>query len=357
MKKIAIIDHVGNKLGGHAQYTSELASALRAQGHDTLIYSNFSHDLSDKNKYYGHSGIIWLSLSHLKVMYRLLFQKRSVIMHLFSFDIKMFLFVLLIKLTFNKIHLIVHDVNNLQKKETRFPSVILKLVNTISVHNEISKRELQLYSNKLIHIIPHGRYEHNMLSLPSKDESRKILNLNTSSFILLFFGQIKHSKGLDILLRALSKVSDGSVELVIAGRGDKSDKERYKKLILNLNLQEKITWIDRYIENSEVYDFYNSADLCVLPYKNIYQSGVLIMAMSYGTPVLCSNLDAFREVIVDGQNGFLFETEDSSNLARVIEKISIQNSSILPHVSTRAQQFVEDNFDWQAIAVKYGRIV
>ncbi|MGB0167587.1 MAG: glycosyltransferase, partial [Luteibaculum sp.] len=89
-----------------------------------------------------------------------------------------------------------------------------------------------------------------------------------------------------------------------------------------------------------------SADLIVLPYKKIFQSGVLIMAMSYAKAVLASNLPANQEIIEDGVNGFLFESENAESLAAKLEEIAA-NQETLPEVAKAARIHMEKHYSWE----------
>ena len=64
--------------------------------------------------------------------------------------------------------------------------------------------------------------------------------------------------------------------------------------------------------------FYNAADIVVLPYRKIYQSGVLLMAMSYQKPVIVSDLEGMIEIIQDNKNGYVFETGNCKSLSKKI---------------------------------------
>ena len=94
-----------------------------------------------------------------------------------------------------------------------------------------------------------------------------------------------------------------------------------------------------------------SADLVVLPYKRIYQSGVLLLSMSYGRPVLVSNLEAFTEIIEDDVNGFVFKQNSAEDLARKLEYIC-GNRKQLDLVQSNANQLLVDKFDWIQIGAQ-----
>jgi glycosyltransferase involved in cell wall biosynthesis len=58
----------------------------------------------------------------------------------------------------------------------------------------------------------------------------------------------------------------------------------------------------------------------VLPYRHIYQSGVLFMAQSFGLPVLASDVGSFREEIIEGRTGFIFRAQDPEDLVRAVKE-------------------------------------
>ena len=71
-------------------------------------------------------------------------------------------------------------------------------------------------------------------------------------------------------------------------------------------------------DDTELY--FKAADVLVLPYRHIYQSGVLFLSYSFGLPVLASDLDALKDQIIEGETGFVFRSEDPVDLAATIER-------------------------------------
>jgi len=71
-------------------------------------------------------------------------------------------------------------------------------------------------------------------------------------------------------------------------------------------------------EETEVY--FKAADVLVLPYRNIFQSGVLFLAYSFGLPVLAADVGSLKDEIVEGKTGFVFKPEDPVGLAKAIER-------------------------------------
>ena len=122
---------------------------------------------------------------------------------------------------------------------------------------------------------------------------------------------IKRVKGLEILLYALKDVikEHSNVLLVVAGKPWKNDFRIYQRIIDKNNLSEHVLLHTKFIPYEDVEHYYCATDLVVLPYKRIYQSGVLVMSLSYGKPILLSDLPSLKEVVVDMETAFMFKSE------------------------------------------------
>jgi glycosyltransferase involved in cell wall biosynthesis len=188
-----------------------------------------------------------------------------------------------------------HDVEYFKSKKMKWMRDLgIRLSSKIIVHNNFSLQQLRSKSviEDLIHVIPHGNYLPFIDFIPYQPQIKKPLRL-------LFFGQIKEVKGLDILLRAIAGFKTEEVLLTIAGRPWGTSVKYYNALIDELNIQNKVTTHFGYIPNDKVYKYFEECDVVVLPYRKIYQSGVLLLAMSYGRATLCSDLEPFKEIIHD----------------------------------------------------------
>jgi len=147
---------------------------------------------------------------------------------------------------------------------------------------------------------------------------RPVQKLTDGVFELLFFGFIKPYKGLDVLLQALPLVIAKlpQTRLTIAGDVYK-DREKIIAQIKALGLAKHINLQLRYIAESEVSDFFGSANVCVLPYKSATQSGIISLAQAFCLPVIASDVGGISEAI-DGSNGMLVPPQDPTALAEAI---------------------------------------
>ena len=270
-------------------------------------------------------------------------------LHFFSFRSIDLLMLLIARVYGFKVMVTVHDVNSFHGNSKKFVErSCYRLIDGVIVHNQASADAISEKSFKTnqIAIIPHGNY----LPFISTDGSKKCLS---TRFNILFFGQIKKVKGLDVLLKAIQRVVaiNDNIAVLVAGRPWKDDQSTYQSMISELGLSLFVKTDFRYIPDEEVADFFQEADIVALPYKEIYQSGVLLLTMSYGKPVLCSDLKPFKEIIKDKETGFLFKSEDDKDLADKLLEL-MANPELLLKVSKKASVLIQNDFDWITIGHK-----
>jgi D-inositol-3-phosphate glycosyltransferase len=275
--------------------------------------------------------------------------------HFFHVGILEFFNIILARLLGMRVVITAHDVESFvaNLENPRFLQISYRLAQLIIAHNLTSSQDLAerlMVPRSKIWVIPHGNYLQIFNSPPDRVEARKELTIPLDAKVLLFFGQIKQIKGVDLLIQALPLVLKSFPEsiLLIAGKVWKDDLSRYEVLIQELGLQEHCVLDIRYIPDEEVPLFYGSADLVIFPYRRIYQSGALLMAMSFGKPVLASDLQGMKEIIQDGQTGFLFPDGQIDYLAEKIVSI-LSNPEKANEVGLAGLRIMERDFDWSRI--------
>lgn len=263
--------------------------------------------------------------------------------------------VLLAKLLGLKVVVTAHDVQSFVE-HLSVPWMVraaYRAADRIVAQSGISERELRTVLREPDHkidVIPHGNYLHSIGEVPSKEEARERLGLSCGAPVVLFFGQIKTVKGLDVLLEAMPAVIRDHPEavLLVAGKVWKDDFRRYEEQIAALGIEDSCVLHIRYIPDSEVAGYYAAADVVALPYRRIYQSGVLLMAMSYAKPVIASDLEGMAEVISDGENGYLFASGDARALARKLSE-ALSSPEKPGQIGQRALSHVREHYDWSDV--------
>ena len=237
------------------------------------------------------------------------------------------------KLVRKKIVLTVHNVNMRKRdaEDTFLNRLTLRiqyqLADHMFVHTE--KMKMDLVRNFAVHdgritVIPFGI--NNSLpntKLTANDAKRK-LGLSESQKIVLFFGRITPYKGIDYLVAAFQELlrQEDQYCLILAGMVDRC--EAYWQTIRSkLDTDEQkghVVIRDTFIPDDEAEVYFKAADVLVLPYRDIYQSGVLFTGQRFGIPVLAADVGSFREEIIEKETGFLFKPEDPNDLARTIRR-------------------------------------
>src|SRR6266576_3803653 len=92
-----------------------------------------------------------------------------------------------------------------------------------------------------------------------------------------------------------------------------------------------------------------------LPYREIYSSGVMIRSLDYGAAIIASDLDAFKKVIVDGENGVLFKNEDENDLAEKILSL-LNDEEKLKRLRIAAKKTADEKFSWTLIGSKVNEV-
>jgi glycosyltransferase involved in cell wall biosynthesis len=149
-------------------------------------------------------------------------------------------------------------------------------------------------NNKMGCVIPHGHYRVSYQAETDREACKQKLGLNPGLKTLLYFGSIREYKNVPALLVEFKKLPRERYQLVVAG---KPNTERLKQEILGLAGEKKDVFLfPEHIEHAEIASFFCAADLVVLPYSEILNSGVALLALSLNRPVLGPCLGAFPEL-------------------------------------------------------------
>ena len=190
----------------------------------------------------------------------------------------------------------------------------------IIVHTDKSKNMLvrqNVERGKIIKL-PHASYDHP--AILEKRRSKVKLNLKDRKVILLF-GFIHHNKGYEQVIDVIARLSR-EVVVLICGEA-KAQHRTYLEFLKNkvneLGIQDRVLFYG-YVDDKDLPSIFSSADLAILPYRVTEQSGVLAHVLSYGLPVLASDIESFREVKTDYDCIELFKFDDRKEL---LEKIKI----------------------------------
>jgi glycosyltransferase involved in cell wall biosynthesis len=155
--------------------------------------------------------------------------------------------------------------------------------------------------------------------LPSKEEARLQLGLGSKEQVLLFFGYVRHYKGLDMLLEALALAgAQGSpIRLIVAGEFFQNV-ETYRELARALGVAGHVSLEPGYVPPERVATLFCAADAVVLPYRAASQSGVVQLAFGHNTPVIVNDTGGLAGQVDHRRTGWVVADPSPRTLAEAI---------------------------------------
>lgn len=225
---------------------------------------------------------------------------------------------------------LVWSVHNLTSHEKQDPGLELyfnrrlsKLVDQMIVHcpsaveQVIHSFSLQPDLRKKISVIPHGHFIADYPQHISIEEARRRFNFGGDELVFLFFGQIRPYKNVLALIEAFKRLVDPRARLIIAGEpcDDGMRRELEAAIMNDSRIQRHLSWVP----DQEVQVYMAAADVVVLPFTEILTSSTVILAMSFGKPVMTPALGCSRDLLAQ-QVDLLYAAEDPAGLYWTMQK-------------------------------------
>jgi D-inositol-3-phosphate glycosyltransferase len=202
-----------------------------------------------------------------------------------------------------------------------------RLADHIFVHTDKMRAELAdefSVGGGKISVIPFGINN----TLPKTDltiaDAKQRLGIDPKHRTILFFGNIAPYKGLDYMVSALGELAKerSDYRLIIGGKPKGSEQywEGIKTQIDLSGVWSMVMARITYIPDEEVELYFKAADVLVLPYTHVFQSGVLFLGYSFGLPVVATDVGSLADDIVEGETGFVCRPRDTPDLVRALRE-------------------------------------
>lgn len=201
-------------------------------------------------------------------------------------------------------------------------------------------------------LIPHGSFaclfkDHVL----SSDQARTDLDIEANTPVILVFGTIKPNKRLDLVIESMARllVTCPQARLIVAGKPKDRDIADDQALAERLGVTENILWRLDYLTDEELVTYICAADVVVFPYEWVYQSGALLMAMSFGKAVVATAVGSNVDLIRHEQTGILVSLDDPDVMADAIGKI-LDDPTWAMTLGDAAYEYVSRELAWESIA-------
>jgi len=321
--RIALVGPARPEHGGAARHTTELASRLAAAGHNVIIESGAVSGPTDDQEEYPRTyrRLAWYRPDTWIAAGRRLRSADLVVFALVSHAQAASYLSVLTALTRGPDRPRTAVICHPAPPSDRLTRTLLARADTVIVHSAAQAAQARALAPEVPIVIARMPPHLPVVSQEISAERAVALAPGYPRTRLLFFGAVRPDKGLDLLLQALARTPD-HVTLTVAGEfGDGPAPVR--ELIATLNLGTRVTLRPGYVPAAGLPALFAAADALVLPYRQAAGSQNVLLAFSFGVPVIATTAGALAEAVRDGVDGLTCTPGDVEDLARALNQIAV----------------------------------
>jgi len=257
------------------------------------------------------------------------------------------------KLVWTAHNLIAHDANN-EAHEYRMIQRLIARCDGIMVLSDAAKSELHLHydvpSSTSVRTIHHGHYIDAYPNTVTRDEARRCLGIGSNEVVYLSLGAIRRYKGHENLIHSFAKTSNANERLIITGVSADFDYVNSLQRLIETQSDQCSGTIDfrpSAVPDNKLQYFFNASDVSILPFDSVLNSGSLLLAMSFGLPVIACGQGSIQEV-AHPSHSILFQPSDNP-VAAISEAIAASRQAFEgQHERVRQSilDFTRTKYDW-----------
>jgi glycosyltransferase involved in cell wall biosynthesis len=336
----------------------------------TLLNLRFLNFRSDRSKNPNFMQKLWRIFLYYVNLVRYAAHSGPKILHiLWNYKVELFdrtILMLYFKSLGKKVALTAHNVNQARRdsRDSWLNRITLKIQYRLCDHIFVHTQKMK---DELCHEYGVGRNAVSVIRYPVNNAfpdteltahgAKRLLGLSNNQRVMLFFGRVVPYKGIEYLLEAVRLLMtdrQADYRLIIAGEPKKGSEEYLKDIqgFVDRNFfPGQVVLRMQFIPDHEIELYLKGADVLVLPYMEIFQSGVLFLAYTFGLPVVATDVGSFRQEVVEGLTGFLCKPGDPVELARALRTYFRSDLyKNLPVHRQELQAHAKRNHSWDAAA-------
>lgn len=250
------------------------------------------------------------------------------------------------------VHNTLHHERPQPRLELALRRLLVRYCDAIIVHGDQARNEIiDAYDlppklTARVAVIPHGHYIGSFVDETSRTEAREALDLPSEDVVCLFFGNIRPYKQVGTLVETFGRLETTGVRLVIAGRLRSAVRT---DLVSRCREDDRVRTTFEFIPDDQVQTYMRAADVVVLPFSRVLTSGSVVLAMSFGKPVIAPRLGCIPETVAPVNDRSLLYAPDGDGLYERLRTVATDGGPNLSEIGRRNYERARE-YDWNGIA-------
>lgn len=234
-------------------------------------------------------------------------------------------------------------------RHQRWRDRLVREFDEIFVHGQALAGQVQSRAGVRPRVIAHGNQDWIAAQAGPDPDLNRRFSLPSGAVVGLLFGTLSPYKGVEVLVEALAAIPpETRPMLLVAGMPTPAAMpENWKATARRLGVERWLRWDLRYVPTAEITWYFRRADFVVLPYRAASQSGVAHLGMTFGKPLIVSDVGALAEII-EG-NGLVVPARETMPLARAMTRMT-QNGDLRRDLGRKSEELATTRHDWRQIA-------
>ena len=166
---------------------------------------------------------------------------------------------------------------------------------------------------------------------------------NNKDFKILFIGSVTDRKKPHLIVEAINNLNSKDVKLYVVGpTPNESYLSKLKELVNKYELEEQVVFAGS-VDRKSVMEYYSQSNLMILPSVSEGLARVIFESQVTGCPVLVTDVPGMGDIVIDGQTGYVFESNNLESLTNKIQEIKTNYKDAI-HVGKNAKDFILSNY-------------
>ena len=182
----------------------------------------------------------------------------------------------------------------------------------------------------------------------------------TAPFRIIVVARLVHKKGIDTLIHSIQQLKDRGFDCLLEIIGDGPERDALESKVNSFRIEQNVNFRGS-VTNHELPKYFSQQDIFVLPARKDKHGDmdgipvVLMEAMSYGIPVISTNISGIPELVRDKKTGLLISPDSPGELTSAIVEI-IENEGLRSEIISGARNIIENEFSFETNLNKLIRV-